>query len=116
MGQLQRRILAALVAAIVVAVAGFALGGDEPQLVLIEVPVGTAERMAAGEDLELMPADLELAVGDTLEIRNHDVTDHEVGPYLVASNQRLVQTFTRPAVIEGICTLNPSGQVTITVS
>lgn len=82
---------------------------------VIEVPLGTYERMAAGEQIELMPTDLELAVGDTLEIRNLDVATHEVGPYTVGAGQTLEQTFSRPAVIEGLCTLNPSGRVTITV-
>lgn len=101
---------AVLVAAVVLAWPAAA------ELVVIEVPAGTQDRIEAGDEVELMPADLELNVGDTLEIRNLDDVTHEVGPYLVEAGQRLEQTFRRPIVIEGICSINPSGRVTITVT
>jgi hypothetical protein len=105
--------LVAVPALLLVAVLLLLPGDDEPYV--IEVPLGTLAQIAAGEDVELMPTDLELAVGDTLEIRNLDIATHEVGPYLVGAGQTMRQTFTSPGVIEGVCTLNPSGQVRITI-
>jgi plastocyanin len=85
------------------------------ELILVEVPVGTSARIEAGEAVELMPGTLEVSVGDTLEIRNLDVAGHDVGPYHVAAGQTVRQTFTAPGTIRGLCTLHPSGEVTIVV-
>ena len=81
----------------------------------VEVAAGTAERLAAGEAVELLPRNLEVQVGDRLEIVNHDTVTHEVGPYVVAPGQTLRQTFTTPGVLEGACTLHPSGAIRIVV-
>lgn len=88
------------------------LGSEE---LVVEVAPGTAERLAAGERIELLPRTLEVSVGDRLEIRNLDVVTHEVGPYVVAPGQTLRQTFTSPGTIEGMCTLHESGAITIVV-
>ena len=63
----------------------------------------------------LFPRRLEVAVGDRLIIANEDVVTHQVGPYVVGSGQRIDQTFSTVGSIEGICTLHPSGEVTIVV-
>ena len=81
----------------------------------VEVAAGTAERLAAGEPVELLPRTLEVQVGDRLEIVNHDTVTHEVGPYVVAPGQTLRQTFTSAGVLEGACTLHPSGAIRIIV-
>ncbi len=121
-----RRSKAPLIASLLVAglclVAGIAVGilvlagGDEaPSETVIEVEAGTYERMADGEDVELVPDRLEFEVGDTLVIVNRDDTLHQVGPYSVAPYQTLRQTFTQTGTIEGPCSLHPSGEVTIEV-
>ncbi len=86
-----------------------------PEELRVEVPVGTAERLAAGDAVELLPRTLEVQVGDRLEIVNHDTVTHEVGPYVVAPGQTLRQTFTTAGVLEGACTLHPSGAIRIIV-
>jgi plastocyanin len=85
------------------------------ELVQVEVAAGTAERLAAGEPIELLPATLEVAVGDRLEIVNNDHVTHQVGPYTVAPGQILRQSFTSPGTLEGACTLHPSGAIRIVV-
>ena len=117
-GPRRRGLLAALVvlaaaALTLLIVAGSGVFGSE--VVRIEVPTGTAERLEAGEEVELLPRTLEVEVGDRLVIVNHDRVAHEVGPYAVAAGQRLEQTFTAPGTIEGVCTLHPSGAITIEV-
>lgn len=92
-----------------------AVAGLRSEHLVVEVPLGTAARVAAGERVELLPSRLELEVGDTLEIRNHDLEAHDVGPYTVAAGQSLTQTFATPGVLQGICTLHPDGEVTIVV-
>ena len=88
------------------------LGSDQ---VRVEVPAGIAADLEAGTAIELLPRHLEVSVGDQLVIINHDEVAHEVGPYVVAPGQRLEQTFTSPGTIEGVCTLHPSGAITIEV-
>jgi len=91
------------------------LAGLGAETVTFEVPRGTAARLAAGEAVVVLPSQLELSVGDTLEIHNHDDEAHEVGPYVVAAGQTLRQTFLSPGTVQGICTLHPEGSITILV-
>jgi plastocyanin len=105
--------VAAVAAVVLLVVAVTATLGSEE--ILVEVPAGTAERMAAGEEVELLPRTLRVSVGDRLRIVNHDDEAHEVGPYAVAPGQTLEQTFTSPGTLEGLCTLHPSGAITIEV-
>jgi plastocyanin len=96
-------------------VVGMLASGPRGEPIVVEVPLGTAARIEAGEVVELLPAALEASVGDTLEIRNHDLVTHEVGPYRVAAGETVLQTFTSPGTIQGTCTVNPMGEVTIIV-
>ena len=51
-----------------------------PQTIRLEIPEGTASRVAAGEEVPSIPAELQFVIGDVLEVKNHDTTDHELGP------------------------------------
>jgi len=85
------------------------------QTIEIVVPQGTQAQMDAGEEIVLFPRRLEVGVGDRIVIENEDDSSHQVGPYVVGPGQRIVQTFSATGIIEGICTLHPSGEVTIVV-
>lgn len=82
----------------------------------ITVPAGTWDRIVEGEDVELMPLEMNLKVGDRLVVENFDDRTHVVGPYRVRSGERLVQRFNEPTTIEGECTLTPQETVRIIVS
>jgi plastocyanin len=111
-----RWLLVALVAApAIVLVVAALVGLVRSERIIVEVPAGAASRLEAGEDLALLPRTLEVSVGDTLEIRNLDDVTHEVGPYVVGAGQTLTQTFTAPGTIQGLCSLHPSGEITIVV-
>lgn len=93
-----------------------AQGGDrQPKVWSYTVPPGTGARIEAGEKLYVFPARLDVHVGDQLVIRNDDVRLAQVGPYLVDRNSTLTQTFTSPGIIQGFCSIHPSGKVTIEV-
>ncbi len=79
------------------------------------IPPGTGQRIEAGEKLYVFPGRLDVRVGDQLVIHNTDTRVAEVGPYTVDRNATLVQRFNQPGTIVGICSIHPSGQVTITV-
>jgi len=116
-----RRVLAGFVAAAVLLVAltvGLArVVGQRPgEERLVVIPAGTAARIAAGERVELLPADLRFRLRDTLVVVNDDDTTHQVGPFTVASGQRLEKRFSEAATLEGSCSLHPSGSITIEIS
>jgi hypothetical protein len=50
-----------------------------PQTIAITIPLGTAERVAAGESGPEIP-NMVFVVGDTLTVHNLDNTSHELGP------------------------------------
>ena len=85
------------------------------QTINISVPEGTQAQMDAGEEIVLFPRRLEVGIGDRIVIENDDASSHQVGPYIVGPGQRIVQTFSATGIIEGVCTLHPSGEVTIVV-
>ncbi len=85
------------------------------QTIEIVVPPGTQAQIDAGEQIVLFPRRLEVSVGDRIIITNEDASSHQIGPYVVGPDQRIEQTFSAAGIIEGICTLHPSGEVTIVV-
>ena len=79
------------------------------------IPPGTASRIAAGDDVEIVPAELVVKVGDAIRIVNDDSDDHVVGVFFVAAGETLTQRFKSVAVLEGECSVHPSGQFTLRV-
>ncbi len=124
--------MTALVRAIVAVGVGLALvacgSGDdttEPATEAIEavdaatyefvIPVGAGEALDAGSPLEILPAELEVRVGETIRIVNDDDRGHSVGPFFVGANETLTQRFSSPGEFVGVCTVHPSGQIVLTV-
>jgi hypothetical protein len=79
------------------------------------IPAGAGEALDRGEPLEILPAELEVKVGEVLEIENEDDRGHLVGPFYVGANETLRQRFTSPGEYSGICTVHPSGEIVLTV-
>ena len=81
-----------------------------------EIPAGTADRIAAGEEVSIMPAVLDLEVNDTIVIENQDDEVHLVGPFVVAAGETLTHEFDRPGRFQGACELHPEDTFTVVVS
>jgi len=79
------------------------------------IPLGTAERIDAGEEVEIVPAELTVQVGDAVRIVNNDVEDHVVGVFFVGAGETLTQRFNKVAVLEYQCDVHPSGTFTLRV-
>ena len=79
------------------------------------IPPGTAGRIAAGEIVEIVPAELVVKVGEAIRIVNNDSEDHIVGVFFVASGETLTQRFNSEGVLEGECSVHPSGAFTLRV-
>lgn len=79
------------------------------------IPLGTSDRIAAGEAVEIVPAELTVEVGDAIRIVNDDSADHVVGVFFVRSGETLTQRFMTPGVLEGNCSVHPSGKFSLRV-
>lgn len=87
----------------------------DPVVRVIEIPQGTNELIAAGENPLSIPSEWDMYADDTLVLRNHDDVDHRFGAWVVTAGT------TREIVLQPIlagaftCTLHPSGQVALNV-
>lgn len=75
----------------------------KPETVELTIPAGTNKRVNAGMLVDVMPARLEMRVGDTLLIRNEDEFDRSIGPYFVKAGAELRFTYGKAGEFEGFC-------------
>lgn len=80
------------------------------------IPVGAGEALDAGTPLEILPAELEVQVGETIRIVNDDDRGHSVGPFFVGARETLTQRFSSPGEFVGVCTVHPSGEFVLVVN
>lgn len=109
-------IAALLVPATLIAVALLGEEDSGPTKMVVEIPAGTGDRIAAGEAVEILPPLVELRVGDQIELRNLDDQVHTVGPLTARPGETLLQVFGQAGRFEGDCTLLPSKKVVISVT
>ena len=122
-----RMVVSVLAAACTVgAVAGCGDDASQPATVAVSIadtatfeyviPAGAGEALDAGTPLEILPAELQVNVGDTIRIENRDDRGHTVGPFFVGANETLTQRFSTPGEFEGGCTVHPSGELVLIVN
>lgn len=125
------RLLAILVLIPVVIVGGFLLGsmggGDTGSVAVSDVdddaafaedfliPAGTADRIEAGEEVEIVPQELVMETGESIRIVNEDDVGHIVGVFYVGAGETLTQRFDTPGELSGECSVHPSGSFTLRV-
>lgn len=80
------------------------------------IPAGAGVALDEGTPLEILPAEFDATVGETIQIVNDDDRGHAVGPWFVPANSTLRQTFSSAGEFIGICTVHPSGQIVVTIS
>jgi len=119
-----RRTCGALVALVVLVVlAGGAAGGCGNGGVAVSgadyrftIPSGTGAASDRGEWTEILPTEMDVRVGETIEIVNDDGRTHIVGPFVVKLGETLRYTFSTPGELVGLCTLSPEGEMVIRVT
>ncbi len=79
------------------------------------IPLGTADRIAAGEEVEIVPREMVVRVGESIRIVNDDDQGHIVGVFYVGAGETLTKRFESVGVLEGECTVHPSGAFTLRV-
>ncbi|MCZ7630578.1 MAG: hypothetical protein M5U19_16755 [Microthrixaceae bacterium] len=80
------------------------------------IPAGTGERMDAGEEVEIVPAELNVKVGENIRVVNEDVRGAMVGIFWVPAKSTVAMEFNSAGTLSGECDVHPSGEFTITVT
>ncbi|MGE3960392.1 MAG: hypothetical protein AB7F65_01755 [Dehalococcoidia bacterium] len=87
----------------------------DARVVPLHIPGGTAAAVARGEDVAVIPEQLELRQGDTLVVRNADDQVHRIGSEMVPPARTVYIAVTR-ALLSGqslLCSIHPSGAIGI---
>lgn len=79
------------------------------------IPAGTAERIAQGEQVDLVPRELTVRVGEAIRIVNDDDEGHVVGVFYVGPGESLTKRFTAPGDMSGSCTVHSAGEFSLRV-
>jgi plastocyanin len=87
-----------------------------PESYSYSIPTGTGQKIEAGEYVEVLPARLDVKVGDHITIENNDAQDHIVGPFFVAANDTLEHTFVSPGSFSGACSAHSEGEILVVVT
>jgi hypothetical protein len=89
---------------------------DSKELVYV-IPKGTWARRMAGENLEILPAEIRLTLGvkDVLVLRNQDDVPQLFGPVLIMPGQSFQLPFSRASRYQFACSLHVSGQLDVVV-
>lgn len=84
---------------------------------LYVIPKGTWARRHAGENLDVIPAEIRLTLGvkDVLVMRNDDDVPQLFGPVLIMPGQSFELPFHRPSTYLFTCPLHTSGLLTVNV-
>ena len=119
-----RRIFALLGTALLVAGCGSSdpapLFGDDGSAAAPDysytIPAGTGDTIDRGESVDILPRELDVRVGEVLELVNLDSRGHLVGPFFVGKGETLRQRFNAPGTFIGECSVHDSGEIVLTVA
>ena len=79
-----------------------------PQRVELVIPAGTADKVAQGQAVPSIPADMVFVVGDTLVVKNEDATAHQLGPVWVPPGSSASLTLDQANRFSYQCTFQPN--------
>lgn len=131
MNAIQKAVLAVLVPLVVVAglLIGRVLRADEsrPSIEIASaadvtdfeydytIPLGTKDRIDAGETVEIVPRALTVHVGESIRIVNDDDVGHVVGVFYVGAGETATSRFTAPGELTDSCSVHSGGEFTLRV-
>jgi len=81
------------------------------------IPKGTWARRMAGENIEVLPAEIRLTLGikDVLVLENQDDVPQLFGPVLIMPGQSFRLPFARASTYQFACSLHVSGRLDVVV-
>lgn len=90
-------------------------GARAPELHVLEIPAGTSQLIAAGENPLDIPAEWSFLADDTLRLVNRDRVDHWIGSFFVPAFE--TTDYRLHSSISGslVCSVHPSGTIDIRV-
>lgn len=80
----------------------------KPQTFELDIPPGTARRVAAGEAEPSLPASMTFVVGDVLLVRNRDEVNHQLGPLFIPAGSSATLRLETPQTFSAACTFQPT--------
>lgn len=86
-----------------------------PRLVELDIPAGTAARVAQGESSASLPSSMTFVVGDTLQVTNHDSAAHQLGPLFIPSGASASMHLASEQGYNLLCSFQPSKYLQLTV-
>jgi hypothetical protein len=93
------------------------VGSESKELVYV-IPKGTWARRMAGENIQVLPAEIHLTIGvkDVLVLHNDDDVPQLFGPVLIMPGQSFELPFSRASRYQFACSLHVSGQLDVVVA
>lgn len=79
-----------------------------PQAVELDIPAGTADRIAQGEGDPSLPSNMTFVVGDTLVVKNKDSVLHQLGPLVIPSGAQASMKLDSEQNFTVTCSFQPS--------
>jgi hypothetical protein len=86
-----------------------------PQVVELDIPPGTAVRVARGVADPSLPSTMTFVVGDTLRVRNQDTVVHQLGPLWIPSGATASMKLDSERDYAVTCSFQPSKYVGLRV-
>ncbi len=86
-----------------------------PRLVQLDIPAGTAARVARGQSDPTLPASMNFVVGDQLMVNNHDSVAHKLGPLFIPPGTSASMTLASEQGYSLLCSFEPSKYIELDV-
>lgn len=80
------------------------------------IPAGTGDAIDRGDTIDIMPSELDIKVGDAIEIVNEDDRGHNVGLFFVGVGETVNQVFPSVAQFSDVCSVSNTGSFTVNVT
>jgi hypothetical protein len=86
-----------------------------PKRVQLDIPAGTAARVARGEADPTLPPNMSFVVGDELVVMNHDSEAHQLGPLFIPAGTSASMRLAAEQGYTFICSFEPSKYLSLTM-
>lgn len=86
-----------------------------PQVVELDIPPGTADRVARGQADPSLPTNMVFVLGDTLLVKNRDLVPHRLGPLFIPAGASASMLLNTAQDYAYSCSFQPSKYIGLSV-
>ncbi len=79
-----------------------------PTVVVLDIPAGTADKLARGQADPTIPASMNFVVGDELVVNNQDSVAHKLGPLFIPAGTTASMRLASEQGYSMLCSFEPS--------